>query len=92
MSELPRDSCARRPPASASVLELAEMTVLHVADVGLGHGQNCLSQGVTFSLSRVERACGNGAKRSRTADEEQALTWHVDAFVTALHGAAGTTA
>lgn len=49
------------------MLELAEMTVLQVADVGFGYGQNRLFEGVTFSLSRGERAAlvaPNGAGKS----------------------------
>lgn len=67
MCELRKGARARFLPASGSVLELAEMTVLQVADVGFGHGQNRLFQGVTFTLSRGERAAlvaPNGAGKS----------------------------
>ncbi len=43
------------------------MTVLQVADVGFGHNQNRLFQGVTFTLSKGERAAlvaPNGAGKS----------------------------
>ena len=43
------------------------MTVLQVADVGFGYGQNRLFEGITFSLSRGERAAlvaPNGAGKS----------------------------
>jgi len=49
------------------VLELAKMTVLQIADVGFGYGQNRLFEGVTFSLARGERAslvAPNGAGKS----------------------------
>src|SRR4051812_37219506 len=56
MCELRRGCRAESPPFAISVLELAKMTVLQVADVGFGYGQNRLFEGVTFSLSRGERA------------------------------------
>ncbi len=67
MCEL-RKGCRAKPPSLANgVLEQPEMTVLQVADVGFGYGQNRLFEGVTFSLSRGERAAlvaPNGAGKS----------------------------
>ncbi len=67
MCELRRSRRTESPPIAISVLELPEMTVLQVADVGFGYGQNRLFEGVTFSLSRGERAAlvaPNGAGKS----------------------------
>lgn len=58
---------AGHAPLPIGVLEQREMTVLQVADVGFGYGQNRLFEGVTFSLSRGERAAlvaPNGAGKS----------------------------